>query len=196
PRVRRARVVGVLIASAAAFAFMLPMSGSQTVKATSMVVFAVMGLSLVVLTGLAGQLSLGQFAFVGLGALVGGRLGQLGYDPWVGIVYAVAAGGIAALVVGLPALRIRGLFLAVTTLGFAVASQTWLRGQSWLLHVEGGSTSLQIRRMKWLGINFGEEKHYYWLCLAVFVVLAAFVHHLRRTGLGRAMMAVRDNEPA
>ena len=196
PRVRVARVVGILIAIAAAVLFVVPMSGSQTVKASSMVVFAMIGLSLVVLTGMAGQLSLGQFAFVGLGALVGGRLGQLGYDPWVGIVYAVAAGGVAALVVGLPALRIRGLFLAVTTLGFAVASQTWLRGQSWLVHVEGGSTSLQLRRMHWLGINFGDEKHYYWLCLAVFVVLAALVHHLRRTGLGRAMMAVRDNEPA
>jgi ABC-type branched-subunit amino acid transport system ATPase component/ABC-type branched-subunit amino acid transport system permease subunit len=194
-RVRVARVVGMLLLLAVGVLFVVPLSGSQTVKATTMIVFAMMGLSLVVLTGFAGQLSLGQFAFVALGAFTGGRIGQLGYDPWVAIVYAAAAGGIAALIVGLPALRIRGLFLAVTTLGFAVASTTWLRGQSWLVQTRGGSTSLQIPRLEWLGIDFGDEKNYYWLCLAVFVVLAALVHHLRGTGLGRAMMAVRDNEP-
>lgn len=195
-RVRVARAVGLAVATVAAVLLVVPLSGAQAVKATSMVLFATMGLSLVVLTGFAGQLSLGQFAFVGLGALVGGRIGQLGYDPWVAVVYAVAAGGLAALVVGLPALRIRGLFLAVTTLSFGVASQTWLRGQDWLVHVTGVSSSLQIRRPQWFGVDFGDEKRFYWLCLGIFVCTAALVRHLRRTGLGRAMMAVRDNEPA
>src|SRR5439155_1104187 len=81
--------------------------------------------SLVVLTGFAGQVSLGQFAFVGLGALVGGRMHELGYPPWTACLYAVMAGGLAALIVGIPALRIRGLFLAVTTLAFAVAMPAW-----------------------------------------------------------------------
>ena len=94
------------------------------------------------------------------------------------------------------ALRVRGLFLAVATLAFAVAAQTWFYGQSWLVKVVGGTTSLEIPRFRALGIDFQSELHYYWLCLLVLVVLALGVHRLRSTGIGRSMMAVRDNEPA
>mgnify|MGYP001297516315 CR=1 FL=1 len=186
-RLRRATLL-----SAVLVAVMVPlaMSNAQRVLATTVVVYALMGLSLVVLTGFAGQLSLGQFAFVGLGALVGGRMHQLDYPPLVAVLYAVLAGGAAALVVGLPALRIRGLFLAVTTLAFAVAAQAWLFGQHWLVV----ATSLNLPRPRWVGVDFGHELNYYWLCLAVLVVVATGVHHLGRTGTGRSMMAVRDNE--
>jgi ABC-type branched-subunit amino acid transport system ATPase component/ABC-type branched-subunit amino acid transport system permease subunit len=150
-----------------------------------------------VLTGYAGQVSLGQFAFVALGALVGGRMAQLGYPPWVGVVYAAAAAGAAALVIGLAALRIRGLFLAVATLGFALAASTWLFAQPWLVVSDArGLTSRSIPRPELWGVDFRRELNYYWLCLIVFCVIAAIVHHLRHTGLGRAMMAVRDNERA
>ncbi|MEY2432458.1 MAG: hypothetical protein QOC92_2183, partial [Acidimicrobiaceae bacterium] len=191
--VRRLFLAGVVLA---AFVLPLPASNATRVLMTSVVLFAVMGLSLVVLTGYAGQISLGQFAFVGLGAVVGGRMNQLGYPPGTALLYAVLAGGVAALVVGLPALRIRGLFLAVTTLGFAVAAQLWLFQQRWLVNVSGGRTSLEIPRPELLGVDFQDERNYYWLCLAVLVLVAAGVHRLRATGVGRAMMAVRDNEPA
>jgi ABC-type branched-subunit amino acid transport system ATPase component/ABC-type branched-subunit amino acid transport system permease subunit len=186
-RLRRAGLLGAVLIAAT---LPLVMSNAQRVLATTVVVYALMGLSLVVLTGFAGQLSLGQFAFVGLGALVGGKLHELGYPPLVALLYAVLAGGLAALVVGLPALRIRGLFLAVTTLAFAVAAQAWLFGQHWLVV----ATSLDLPRPRWLGVDFGHELNYYWLCLAVLVIVAAGVHHLGRTGTGRSMMAVRDNE--
>ena len=143
PRVRIGRRVALAAGIAAAALVAIPMHNSQRVVASAIAAFALMGLSLVVLTGYAGQISLGQFAFVSLGALVGGRLHQLGYPAPVAILYAVLAGGVAALIVGLPALRIRGLFLAVTTLAFAVASQAWLYGQHWLVHVAGTTTSLR-----------------------------------------------------
>ncbi|MCU1460055.1 MAG: transporter related [Acidimicrobiales bacterium] len=195
-RVRLARRVALAAGIVAAALVAVPMSNAQRVLASSVVLFAMMGLSLVVLTGYAGQISLGQFAFVSLGALVGGRLHQLGYPAPVAMLYAVLAGGLAALIVGLPALRIRGLFLAVTTLAFAVAGQTWLFGQHWLVQISGGTTSLEIPRPHWFGINFQRELPYYWLCLGVLVVVGAIVHRLPRTGAGRAMMAVRDNEAA
>ena len=195
-RVRRARAAGLAVVIVLAFVLPLPMSNAHRVLLSSIVLFAAMLLSLVVLTGFAGQVSLGQFAFVGLGALVGGRLHQLGYPAWMGILYALAAGGVAALVIGVPALRVRGLFLAVATLAFAVAAQTWFYGQSWLVKVVGGTTSLEIPRFRALGIDFQSELHYYWLCLLVLVVLTLGVHRLRSTGIGRSMMAVRDNEPA
>lgn len=195
PQVRRAKLIFLI--SVVAIAALMPvlMSNSTRVLMSSVLLFAVMGLSLVILTGFAGQISLGQFAFVGLGAIVGGRMHQLGYPPWMALLYAVIAGGLVALIVGLPALRIRGLFLAVATLSFAVAAQQWLYGQPWLVHVKDGRTSLEIPRPELFGIDFRSERNYAWLCLGVLVVMSLSVHRLRSTGIGRAMMAVRDNEP-
>ncbi|MFL6239830.1 MAG: ABC transporter permease subunit [Actinomycetes bacterium] len=173
----------------------LLLTNARLVLLSSVILFAVMALSLVVLTGLTGQVSLGQFAFVGLGALVGGRLSTLGYPPWVAILYAMAAGGIAAAVMGIPALRIRGLFLAVTSLGFAVMSSAWLFQQPWLVH-RGADSSLQIPRPTWLGISFERERNYCWLSFVVLIAAIGVVRRYRSTGLGRAAMAVRDNETA
>ena len=196
PRVRWARAVGLPAIVLTGALIALPMTNGQRVLLSSVALFALMGLSLVVLTGFAGQVSLGQFAFVGLGAMVGGRVHDLGYPAWMAILYATAAGGVVALLIGIPSLRIRGLFLAVPTLAFAVAMPTWLYGQHWLVHVVGSDTSLELPRPHWLGIDFQQELHYYWLCLAALVVVATLVHWLGRSGIGRAMKAVRDNEPA
>ena len=107
----------------------------------------------------------------------------------------VVVGAAVAVVVGLPALRFRGLFLAVSTLGFALAVASWLFFQGWLVHEspETGS-SLQLPRPTFFGIDFNEENRYYWLCLGVLLVTILMVYRLRRTGPGRAMLAVRDNE--
>jgi ABC-type branched-subunit amino acid transport system ATPase component/ABC-type branched-subunit amino acid transport system permease subunit len=195
PRVRRARRIGmtILIAGTALAANIF--SPSQRVLLSSVLLVAMMGLSLVVLTGYAGQISLGQYAFVALGALIGGRMAQLGFPPLSALLYAVAGAGVAAAAVGIPALRVRGLFLAVTTLAFALAAEGWLFKQDWL---SGGSTSFSavIPRPSLLGVDFGSEVRYSWLCLGLLVVTSAMVFRLRRTGIGRAMIAVRDNEPA
>ncbi len=183
-----------LIAIAALAPLGLP--NSQQVLLSSVVIFAIMGLSLVILTGFAGQVSLGQFTFVGLGALVGSKLVSLGYPPWIAMLYAGLASAGAALVIGIPALRVRGLFLAVATLSFALASQRWLFSQPWLRPQRGFVfTSVGLPRFRWGGIDFSRERNYYWLCLAMLVVVSAFVARLRSSGIGRAMIAVRDNEP-
>jgi ABC-type branched-subunit amino acid transport system ATPase component/ABC-type branched-subunit amino acid transport system permease subunit len=195
-RVRRARRLGLLVVIAGAALLPLPFESSERFFLSSVVLFALMGLSLVVLTGFAGQVSLGQFAIVAVGAVVGGRLNQLGYPQPTAIVYAIAAGAAVAFVIGLPALRLRGLFLAVATLGFAVASSSWMFNQDWLVVAEGGTTSLRIPRPRWFGVDFESELNFYWLCLGVLVVVAAGVHQLRGSGIGRALVAVRDNEPS
>ncbi len=192
----RARRGLFLMLGLAAVVAPLPFSSAQHVLMTSVVLFALMGLSLVVLTGYAGQVSLGQFAFVGLGAVVGGRMLQLGYMPWMAMLYSVLAGGVSALIIGIPALRIRGLFLAVTTLAFAVATNTWVFGQTWLVSFTGSQASTRIPRPILFGVDMQRTRNYYWLCLVIFVVVAAMVHRLRVSGIGRAMIAVRDNEPA
>ena len=178
---------------------------------SSIVLFAMVVLSMTVLTGWAGQLSLGQYAFVGLGALTVLGLTQ-GNDipipfnlfnlavklPWAwAMVAATAVGVVAAMIVGLPALRVRGLFLAVTTLAFAVAAASWLFLQDFFT---GGTTfprpaEKPVLDVGPIHIDFdASRKNYYFLCLASLAVVAAVVARLRRTGIGRSWIAVRDNE--
>ena len=178
---------------------------------TSLLLFAMVVLSMTVLTGWAGQLSLGQFAFVGLGGLTVLGLTQgndipVPFDlfglslelPWaLAMVAATAVGVVTAVIVGLPALRVRGLFLAVTTLAFAVASATWLFQQDFFT----GGTSFPrpadppVLDLGPIHIDFAaSRRNYYFLCLVSLAVVAAVVARLRRTGIGRSWIAVRDNE--
>ena len=178
---------------------------------TSILLFAMVVLSMTVLTGWAGQLSLGQFAFVGLGGLTVLGLTQgndipVPFDlfdlslemPWaLAMVVATAVGVVVAVIVGLPALRVRGLFLAVTTLAFAVASATWLFQQDFFT----GGTSFPrpankpVLDIGPIHIDFdASRKNYYFLCLVSLAAVAAVVARLRRTGIGRSWIAVRDNE--
>ena len=178
---------------------------------TSILLFAMVVLSMTVLTGWAGQLSLGQYAFVGLGGLTVLGLTQgndipVPFDlfdlslqlPWaLAMVVATALGVVVAVIVGVPALRVRGLFLAVTTLAFAVASATWLFLQDFFT----GGTSFPrpaekpVLDIGPIHIDFdASRRNYYFLCLVSLAVVAAVVARLRRTGIGRSWIAVRDNE--
>ncbi len=179
---------------------------SQYFLWTDILILSMVALSLSMLTGWAGQLSLGHFAFVGLGALtaVAVRSGndipvpfdlwdmkfRLAFVPMVAV--SVVVGVVAAVIVGLPALRVRGLYLAVTTLAFAVMAQTWLFRQSVFVR-SGGSATLRPQ-------EFGpwrfptDRRAYYYFCLVVLAVLSLIVARVRRTGLGRSFIAVRENE--
>jgi ABC-type branched-subunit amino acid transport system ATPase component/ABC-type branched-subunit amino acid transport system permease subunit len=158
--------------------------------------FAIMALSLVVLTGYCGQISIGQSAFVAIGALVGGRLAQLsGINWWLGLVLASCAGGLIALVAGIPALRVRGINLAIVKLAFATMASTWLFAQPWLVNVNVfGESSLQLLRPSLGAIAFSGEKAYYFLSLIALILAAGATWLLRTSRLGRRMIAVRENE--
>ena len=125
----RALRVGLFVALAAGVvAIPLLLRSDQIIKASAVAAFSIVGLSLVVLTGWAGQISLGQMAFVGIGATVSAKC----TSTWnVDLTLSLLAGGLAgaigpAIVVGLPALRLRGLYLAVTTLVFTLAVTSWM----------------------------------------------------------------------
>lgn len=196
-RVRWVQAAGV--ATLVALAAYLPtkVSASEQFFLGGVALFAVFGLSLVVLTGFAGQVSMGQFAFVAVGAGFGGRLYQAGLPHGPALVLATLIGGGFALLIGMPALRIRGLFLAVITLAFSVAASGWLLEQDWLnRRGADGSTSMSIPRPEFMGVSFDTEIRYYWVCLGALVLVAVLVHRLRGSGLGRRMIAVRDNEPS
>ncbi len=172
----------------------------------SMLIMAIVAMSLTLLTGWSGQLSLGQFTFVGLGALLtsafmrGFRLEWFGYQlelsamPFeLALLSAEVLCVIVALIVGAPALRVRGLFLAVTTLAFAVMGTSWLFDRPFLI---GDATVASVKRAEWFGgaISLKEQRTYYFLCLLVLCLIALVLSRVRRSGVGRSLIAVRDNE--
>ncbi|MCW2622601.1 MAG: transporter related, partial [Frankiales bacterium] len=166
---------------------------SQAYLFTRVVIFVMIGLSVTVLTGWAGQLSLGQIAFVGVGALTATSLVARGMSFPAAAGYAAVAGALCALLVGFPALRVRGPFLAITTLAFAVGAQGWLYYQP----IFGSDAIFHLPRATLFGVfDLGAQRNYYWMCLVIAVVLALAIAQLRRTGAGRSIIAVRDNPTA
>jgi branched-chain amino acid transport system permease protein len=186
---------GVLLALAA-FALLLPviMSASQINFAAYILIVAMVGVSLVVLTGWAGQVSLGQVAFMGIGAAVGGYMTSVWHwDIAIALVASGLVGAGAAMVIGLPALRIQGLFLAVATLGFAVATSSYLLNREFIhwLPVERFDRPLLLGR-----ISLESEGRFYYFTLACLILVIFAVRGLRKSRTGRVLIGVRENEPA
>lgn len=185
------RVIGLAALAAAPFV----LSESRLNLFGAILIYATIGVSLVVLTGWGGQISLGQMAFVGVGAAVASSLtSRLHWDTALAIVVAGLVGAVLAVVIGLPALRIRGLFLAVTTLAFALAtSQYFLNHEFFSWWLPDGRTG----RPQLLGrIAIDSEQRFYALIVVYFLAVIAAVSRFRRTRTGRALIAMRENERA
>jgi branched-chain amino acid transport system permease protein len=194
-RVPAVRVLNVSLAMAVGLALVVvPVFLPDTRRSllTLVAIYGLVGLSLVVLTGWAGQISLGQFAFVGLGAAVSGSLTSRAHlDFTVGLAGGVLAGVAAAVALGLPALRVRGLYLAVTTLAFAVATSSYVLGLGWLAPV-----GLVDRPVLFGRFDLHSELAYYWVCLAAVGVVVLVLRLFRASQVWRTIVAVRDNERA
>ena len=153
---------------------MLPFvfSGSDQVFLLSRVlIFALAAISVTVLIGWAGQLSLGHFAFVGLGAMVTGALVARGLPFFAAVGYAVVAGHAGRLRRRCPALRLKGLFLAITTLAFAIASSSWLFPSETLRGPSLVADRPARRHLR--AVDLAPQRTYYFLCLAVLLVVGA-----------------------
>ena len=194
PRVRAFR--GAVAAAVVALVVVLPevLGTNGQIKAGAILVFATIGLSMVVLSGWAGQVSVGQMAFVGIGGAVGAwAIVDRGYDPVIAMAIAGAAGAALAVVIGVPALRLRGLNLAVVTLGLAVAASSALFSNDVWRWIPAGT----FRRPRLLGrIDIDSPVRLYYLSLAVLVLAVTAVRGLRRSRFGRVLVAQRDNEVA
>jgi branched-chain amino acid transport system permease protein len=191
PVVRFGRVAGWGVVVAGAVVLPAVLGTGDELKVATVLAFAVVGVSLVVLTGWAGQVSLGQMGFVAVGAAVGAwSTDTRGYDLSVGLIAAAVAGALVAVLVGLPALRLRGLYLAVVTLAFNVATASYLLKPAYAGWIPDG----RITRGTVLGVGIGSERSMYWLCLAVLLAVLWLAHAVRTGRPGRAMVAQRDNE--
>ena len=164
-------------------------TNSLSVTFTGMIGFAIVGLSIGVLTGLGGQLTLGQFAVAAIGAVVSFQVSSRIGDFPLALLYAGLGAGLVSVVIGLPALRIRGLMLTVTTLGFALATPAWLLAQPWMLG-EGRDPGRPIV----FGRALDTGHAYYYFALTLFVIALILARNIRRSGFGRLLVAIRDNE--
>jgi branched-chain amino acid transport system permease protein len=187
----------VLLAAVAAGLIVLPyfLTPSQTsLIGTVTIIYGLVAVSLVVLTGWAGQISLGQFAIAGLSAVVTGDLiARAGADLILAMLAGAATGAVTALTVGLPALRIRGLFLGVTTLAFAVPLSTFFLNPANFPSL----VPQQVDRPLLLSrFDLYDERALYWFALGVLALSLVLVVGIRNSRPGRAMIAVRDNERA
>jgi ABC-type branched-subunit amino acid transport system ATPase component/ABC-type branched-subunit amino acid transport system permease subunit len=159
---------------------------------TTIYAFSIAGVSLGIITGLAGQLSLGQFALAGIGAAVAVHVANSTGNFTLALLVGGAAGAGASAVVGLPALRIRGLMLAVTTLAFALAARNWLFQRSWMF----GGSGVRVGKPLIGSLSLDGTKRYYYFVLFFLVASIWVAKHIWRGGLGRIMTALRDNEDA
>ena len=156
--------------------------------------FCIVGVSLVVLSGWAGQISLGQFAFAGIGAATAGSLAtRADADFFVCVLAAGVAGALAAVAVGLPALRVQGLFLAVVTLAFAATVQNVVLNPDYLGPLLPEPGARVGRPVLWDRIDVTGPRGYYYVCLAGLVVAVLMARSVRRSRSGRVFIGVRDN---
>jgi branched-chain amino acid transport system permease protein len=172
-------------------------STTRQYQAQVIVVYAMVAVSLVVLTGWSGQVSLGQFAIAGFGAAVCSKLlAQYHWDFVLSLLAGAVAGAAVSMLLGLVALKVKGFFFAATTLGFAVAVPSFFLNRDYFSWLVLPAFSRVERPMLLERFDLADERNYYWFCLLMLGVVLSAVRSMRRSRTGRVLIAVRDNERA
>lgn len=201
-RLRRHRLSGWARATALAVGVMLVSAISLATGPytngiiTDVTILATIGVALTVLIGYAGQISLGHYALAGVGAFAAGNLYDLGPVPFPLVFPIVIVIGMAvALVIGLPALRIRGPYLAVVTLAFALACSQWIF--NWRV-VARGTTGVTMTPVDygWLDLTSETNRPMFFLAFAAFLLCAWVAYNFKRSRTGRGFFSLRENEKA
>ncbi|HEY3724127.1 MAG TPA: ABC transporter permease [Acidimicrobiia bacterium] len=160
----------------------------------------IVALSLVPLVGFAGQISLCQLSFAGIGAVVMAHLGASG-DP-LALLWAVLIAAAVGAVVALPALRLSGIYLALGTAAFAVVLDRWVWNLpkfqvfGWFQVNLFAQGSVDVQPLKAFGTTFDEPDSQIILASVVFALVALLVIFIRRGKLGRRLLAMKDSEAA
>lgn len=167
----------------------------QQILASVVVIYGIVAVSLVILTGWAGQISLGQWGLAGIGAAAAGNLvARHNNDFFLTLVVAGLIGAAAAVVIGLPALRISGLYLAVTTLAFAILTQTYLLSPRYFRSLLPAQNQHVLRPFLYGRYSLNGDRAFYYCCLVVLALCLMSARALRRSRTGRVIVALRDNQ--
>jgi len=165
---------------------------SEYLWITMQIIIAVIGaVGLNILTGFTGQISLGQGAFLGVGAYTSAYItAKMGLPFWVGVPAAGVVTAMAGMIFGVPSLRLKGLYLAIATLASQfILEWVFLRWEP----VTGGSYGIVVPRPSIGGYVFDTDRSFYYIVLIIAAVMVLFAANLMRTRTGRAFMAVRDH---
>jgi len=193
---RQTRMEWVRLAIVAVALLALPyVAGPYWLTVANQIGIAVVGaIGLNVLVGFTGQISLGQGGFLAVGAYTAGVLtAQTGVPFPLDLVAAVLAAGLAGALFGLPALRLKGLYLAIATLA---AQQIILWVVTHWDAVTGGRDSLVVPPAEVFGFQLSGDQSFYWVILFFAALSAICATNLFRSGLGRAFVAIRDHDIA
>ena len=171
------------------------LSGPMIVTVNLVAISAISAVGLQILVGMTGQISLGQGAFMGTGAYtLMVLMNHYHWSFWIALPAGVLVSGVLGLCFGLPSLRIKGFYLAMATL----AAQFII---PWAIvnvrpDLTGGTDTITIKAPVILGLSMAKQEHFYYLAL-VFAVIAVYcARNLQRTRVGRAFIAIRDNDLA
>ena len=157
-------------------------------------IYAIVGVSLMILVGYTGQASLGHAAFLAIGAYTAGFMQARGFTFPVYFPVAALLTGLVGLIVGFPALRLHGIYLLIATISFSVIVEEVLaRWES----VTNGNEGMKVRALEAFGVSAGSNSPaFYYLCLGVLVLVIVLTLNIMRSPTGRAFIAVRDSETA
>jgi branched-chain amino acid transport system permease protein len=193
-----ARERWVLLLAAGLAAAVVPWTLRSTYVLSALVFVALNGMAALALSlvmGFAGQVSLGQAAFYAVGAYVSGVLtASYGWNPWLALAAAVAAGALTAFLVGLPIFRLSGLLLAMATLGFGIILYYVL--VNWASVTGGPSGLTGIPPLAIGGFQFDSDRRMAWLTWGALLLLLGLAGNLVDSRVGRALRAIHGSEPA
>ncbi|MFZ2653198.1 MAG: branched-chain amino acid ABC transporter permease [Burkholderiaceae bacterium] len=158
---------------------------------TFALIYSIVGLGLMLLAGFTGLFSLGHAAFLGVGAYTQAALTHVGVPFPIALVIAGLLAAAVGMVVGLPALRVKGIYLGIATLAFGfIVEEVFARWES----VTGGNAGMHLQAPQVLGWKLESSESFYGLCLLVTVLATLGVLNLLRSPTGRAFVAIRDSE--
>jgi branched-chain amino acid transport system permease protein len=154
-------------------------------------IYSIVGLGLMLLIGFTGQISLGHAAFLAVGAYTEAWLQSRGVPFVISLTCAVLLSGVAGIIVGLPALRLKGIYLAIATISFGfIVEEIVARWES----VTGGNAGRSLTAIDIFGFKIDDDVKFYYLALGLLVISMLAIINLMRSPTGRAFVAIRDSE--
>lgn len=154
-------------------------------------IYAIVGLGLMLLVGYTGQISLGHAAFLATGAYTEALLQGAGVPFAISLACAALFSGLVGIIVGLPALRLKGVYLAIATFAFnVIVEEIITRWES----VTGGNSGKHLKAIELFGWKLASDTSFYYLCLALTALSCLALVNLLRSPTGRAFVAIRDSE--
>ncbi len=154
-------------------------------------IYAIAGIGLMLLVGYTGLVSLGHAAFLAIGAYVHAYLLSKGWPLPLALITASLFTATVGALVGLPTMRMTGIYLAIATLAFAIIVEQLIAHWE---SVTGGYRGMLVPDAELFGLNLGDGRPFYYLCLLVMVACLLAALNILRSPTGRAMIGIRDSE--